>query len=117
MPWLATVALVHGMFLQRARKRHRKVNLILACFAYATILYGTFLTRSGILADFSVHSFVDLGITGWLVGILLGSILVSVACLAWRWRQIPTVREEEPPLLSAASSSSSASRCSARWRS
>ncbi|HEV8118310.1 MAG TPA: cytochrome c biogenesis protein CcsA, partial [Thermoanaerobaculia bacterium] len=100
VPWLATVALVHGMFLQRARKRHRKVNLILACFAYATILYGTFLTRSGILADFSVHSFVDLGITGWLVGILLGSILVSVACLAWRWRQIPTVREEEPPLLS-----------------
>ena len=100
VPWLVTVALVHGMFLQRARKRHRKVNLILACFAYATILYGTFLTRSGILADFSVHSFIDLGITGWLVGILLGCVLVSIAALAWRWRQIPTVTEEEPPLLS-----------------
>src|SRR5215813_4290657 len=100
VPWLATVALVHGMFLQRSKKRHRKVNLILACFAYATILYGTFLTRSGILADFSVHSFVDLGITGWLVGILVGSILVSIAGIAWRWRQIPTAQEEEPPLLS-----------------
>ena len=100
VPWLVTVALVHGMFLQRAKKRHRKVNLILACFAYATILYGTFLTRSGILADFSVHSFVDLGITGWLVTILLGSIFVSLAALVWRWRQIPTATEEEPPLIS-----------------
>ena len=88
------------MFLQRARNRHRKVNLILACFAYATILYGTFLTRSGILADFSVHSFIDLGITGWLVGILLACLFVSAACLAWRWRQIPVAQEEEPPLLS-----------------
>src|SRR6266545_2324984 len=100
VPWLFTAALVHGMFLQRAKKRHRKVNLILACGAFLTILYGTFLTRSGILADFSVHSFIDLGITGWLVGILLGCVLVSVACLAWRWRQIPTAAEEEPPLLS-----------------
>ena len=68
VPWLFTGALVHGMFLQRSRKRHRKVNLLLACTAYAAILYGTFLTRSGVLADFSVHSFIDLGITGWLVG-------------------------------------------------
>ncbi len=100
VPWLCTVALVHGMFLQRAKKRHRKVNLIVACFAYITILYGTFLTRSGILADFSVHSFVDLGITGWLVGILVGFLGLSAVCLAWRWREIPVTHEEEPPLLS-----------------
>jgi cytochrome c-type biogenesis protein CcmF len=100
VPWLCTVALVHGMFLQRARKRHRKVNLIVACFAYLTILYGTFLTRSGILADFSVHSFIDLGITAWLVGILLGFVGLSALCIAWRWRVIPVTQEEEPPLLS-----------------
>jgi cytochrome c-type biogenesis protein CcmF len=100
VPWLFTAALVHGMFLQRARKRHRKVNLILASGAFITILYGTFLTRSGILADFSVHSFIDLGITGWLVGILLGFLGLSVAMIAWRWRSIPVFAEEEPPLLS-----------------
>ncbi|MFY9549510.1 MAG: cytochrome c biogenesis protein CcsA [Thermoanaerobaculia bacterium] len=100
VPWLFTAALVHGMFLQRARKRHRKINLILACTAYAAILYGTFLTRSGVLADFSVHSFIDLGITGWLVAILATFILLSVALLAWRWRSIPVVEEEETPLLS-----------------
>lgn len=100
VPWLFTAALVHGMFLQRSRKRHRKINLILACTAYAAILYGTFLTRSGVLADFSVHSFIDLGITGWLVGILGTFIVLSVALIAWRWRKIPVVHEEETPVLS-----------------
>jgi cytochrome c-type biogenesis protein CcmF len=100
VPWLFTTALVHGMFLQRSRKRHRKVNLLLACVAYATILYGTFLTRSGVLADFSVHSFIDLGITGWLVGILGTFIGLSVVLIAWRWRSIPKADDEEPPLLS-----------------
>jgi cytochrome c-type biogenesis protein CcmF len=100
VPWLFTAALVHGMFLQRAKKRHRKVNLLLACGAFLTILYGTFLTRSGILADFSVHSFIDLGITGWLVSILLGFLLLSVGAIAWRWRSIPVLEEEEGQLLS-----------------
>jgi len=100
VPWLFTAALVHGMFLQRSRKRHRKINLLLACTAYATILYGTFLTRSGVLADFSVHSFIDLGITGWLVAILGTFIGLSVVLLAWRWRSIPVVEEDETPVLS-----------------
>jgi len=99
VPWLFTVALVHGMFLQRARKRHRKVNLILACASFATILYGTFLTRSGVLADFSVHSFIDLGITGWLVGILGFFVLLSVGLIAARWRAIPVLEEEETGVL------------------
>jgi cytochrome c-type biogenesis protein CcmF len=100
VPWLFTAALVHGMFLQRVKLRHRKVNLILACSAFATILYGTFLTRSGVLADFSVHSFVDLGITAWLVGILGFFVVGSIALIAFRWRAIPVQPEEETGLLS-----------------
>jgi cytochrome c-type biogenesis protein CcmF len=100
VPWLFTGALVHGMFLQRTKKRHRKINLILACTAYASILYGTFLTRSGVLADFSVHSFIDLGITGWLVAILGSFVALSIGLLAWRWRTIPRAEDEEPRVLS-----------------
>jgi cytochrome c-type biogenesis protein CcmF len=100
VPWLCTGALVHGMFLQRVKHRHRRVNLLLACAAFATILYGTFLTRSGILADFSVHSFIDLGITGWLVTILLGFILLSAGLIAYRWKDVPVAEEPEPPILS-----------------
>ncbi|HEX7580073.1 MAG TPA: cytochrome c biogenesis protein CcsA, partial [Thermoanaerobaculia bacterium] len=90
VPWLATVALVHGMFLQKTREKHRKINLILAILAFCCILYGTFLTRSGVLADFSVHSFVDLGITGWLVGIIVVFLFGGLGLLAWRWKEIPT---------------------------
>jgi cytochrome c-type biogenesis protein CcmF len=100
VPWLFTAALVHGMFLQRVRQRHRKINLILACAAFATILYGTFLTRSGVLADFSVHSFIDLGITGWLVAILAFFVGGSIVLIAARWRSIPVAPEEETGLLS-----------------
>jgi cytochrome c-type biogenesis protein CcmF len=96
VPWLATVALVHGMFLQRARAKHRKINVILAILAYCCILYGTFLTRSGVLADFSVHSFIDLGITGWLVGIILVFLVGGLGLLAFRWKEIPVAPEIDP---------------------
>ena len=108
VPWLATVALVHGMFLQKMRAKHRKINIILAILAFCCILYGTFLTRSGVLADFSVHSFIDLGITGWLVGIIVVFLVGGLGLLAWRWREIPVVsdvdaatgKEKEEPFLS-----------------
>src|SRR5271169_3280340 len=108
VPWLATVALVHGMFLQKMRAKHRKINIILAILAFCCILYGTFLTRSGVLADFSVHSFIDLGITAWLVGIIVVFLVGGLALLAWRWKEIPVVsdldaatgKEKEEPFLS-----------------
>src|SRR5659263_312697 len=93
VPWLATVALVHGMSLQKARAKHRKINIILAILAFCCILYGTFLTRSGVLADFSVHSFIDLGITGWLVGIILVFLIGGLGLLAFRWKEIPVVND------------------------
>ncbi len=96
VPWLITAGLAHGMLLQRGRGRFRRLNLVLAVLAYLFVVYATFLTRSGVLADFSVHSFVDLGITGWLVFIMMFFLTGSVAVLAWRWREIPTETGDEP---------------------
>jgi cytochrome c-type biogenesis protein CcmF len=96
VPWLASAALVHGMLLQRARGRFRKLNFGLAILAYVLVVYATFLTRSGVLADFSVHSFVDLGITGWLVGNLAVFLVMGFAGLVWRWREIPAQAGDEP---------------------
>jgi cytochrome c-type biogenesis protein CcmF len=96
VPWLATLALTHGMLLQRGRGRFRRLNLVLAIFAFLLVVYATFLTRSGVLADFSVHSFVDLGITGMLV-FNMGFFLVgSFALLLYRWREIPAEVGDEP---------------------
>ena len=96
VPWLTSVALVHGMLLQKARGRFRKLNFVLASLSYVLVVYATFLTRSGVLADFSVHSFVDLGITGWLVGILAVGLLIGLGALLWRWREIPSQPGDEP---------------------
>ena len=96
IPWLASAALVHGMLLQRARGRFRKLNFALAILAYVLVVYATFLTRSGVLADFSVHSFVDLGITGWLVANLTVFLVIGFGALAWRFREIPTQPGDEP---------------------
>jgi cytochrome c-type biogenesis protein CcmF len=71
---------------------------VLATLMFMSVLYGTFLTRSGVLADFSVHSFVDLGLAGWLVGILGAFLLLSGFLLVTRLRQVPTKANEDPLL-------------------
>lgn len=61
IPWLVSVALVHTMLVQRRTRGLVKTNMSLAVVAFVMVLYSTFLTRSGILGDTSVHSFVDPG--------------------------------------------------------
>ncbi len=96
VPWLISVALVHGMVLQKMSGRFRRLNLVLAAAAFVLVVYATFLTRSGVLSNFSVHSFVDLGITSWLVINIAVFVLLSAAFLVWRWREIPTEVGTEP---------------------
>lgn len=96
IPWLIGVVLIHGLYLEKTRGRYRRLNLVLACLLFLSVLYGTFLTRSGVLADFSVHSFVDLGLSAWLVGIMGFHFFLSFGLLAYRWRGIETNDNEDP---------------------
>jgi cytochrome c-type biogenesis protein CcmF len=57
VPWIVTAALLHGLVVQRRTGALRTTNLALALAGYVLVFYSTFLTRSGVLADFSVHSF------------------------------------------------------------
>ncbi len=95
LPWLAGTALMHGMILQQTRKKLRKTNLVLAALSFILVIYCTFLTRSGVLADFSVHSFVDLGITGWLVIFMLFFLAISFGFLIARAKKIPVSKPGE----------------------
>ncbi len=91
LPWLVGAALMHGMILQQARGKLLKTNIVLASCSFLLIIYCTFLTRSGVLADFSVHSFTDLGITGWLLLFMFAFLAI---CL---WFFITRVRELSTP--------------------
>ncbi|NTW97519.1 MAG: cytochrome c biogenesis protein CcsA, partial [Oscillochloris sp.] len=90
VPWIILTALMHGMVLQRSHGGMRKTNLFLALMGYVLVFYATFLTRSGVYANFSVHSFVAEGIYSALVGFLLLVLIVPLALFAWRWRDIPS---------------------------
>src|SRR5690625_4186151 len=59
VPWLVGTAGIHAMIIQRKSQRAHKAALFFAILAYIFIIYQVFLTRSGVLADQSVHSFVD----------------------------------------------------------
>jgi cytochrome c-type biogenesis protein CcmF len=96
IPWILGTVLIHGLHLERTRGRYRRANYVLASLVYLSVLYGTFLTRSGVLADFSVHSFVDLGISGWLIALMGSFVGMSVWLLATRLHEVPTVPNEDP---------------------
>ncbi len=100
IPFLFSTVLIHGLHLERSRGRYRRANLIIACLAFLSVLYGTFLTRSGILADFSVHSFVDLGISGLLIFLMGFFVFLSVLLLALRLPKIETAPNLDPSFLS-----------------
>lgn len=78
VPWLFSIVLLHGLLIEKRDRSLSKTNLFLATFTFLLVLYGTFLTRSGVLADFSVHSFTDLGINLFLV---LGMIFFTILSL------------------------------------
>ncbi len=88
VPWLALLALVHGLVVQKAKNSLVRTNMFLALISFILVMYATFLTRSGILADFSVHSFVNLGINNYLVAAMIVSVLMGLGLFAVRFRQI-----------------------------
>ncbi len=89
VPWLLLTALLHSMLVQRTHHSLRRTNIILAVLTFVSVMYATFLTRSGVLANFSVHSFVSEGLGGAMVGFQLAIIGVSLVLLGMRWRDIP----------------------------
>lgn len=60
VPWLFLVALSHGIIVQNARGSWVSSNLFLSGLPFVSFVYGTFLTRSGLLDKVSVHSFASM---------------------------------------------------------
>lgn len=67
IPWLVLIAALHTMALYQNKRIALKTSMILAVCAFVLVLYATFLTRSGVLGEASVHSFTDLGLSGQLL--------------------------------------------------
>jgi cytochrome c-type biogenesis protein CcmF len=79
VPWLILVAAGHTMIINKNKGGSLFTTHLLAIGAFLLVLYSTFLTRSGVLGNASVHAFTDLGMTGQLVLYVLTFIFISVA--------------------------------------
>ena len=84
VPWLAAGVLVHLLSAARARPTNLALAHLSAIFAYALALYGTFLARSGLLGDFSVHSFSGTSVGLWLVAVDALVLIAGLLLLVWR---------------------------------
>jgi len=84
VPWIVVTALLHGLLIQKFTGGLPRTNLALAFGGFLTVLYATFLTRSGVLADFSVHSFPKGSLYRVLVTILLVVLVAAIAALVMR---------------------------------
>ncbi len=94
VPWLVLVASIHTMIAYKKSTTALKAALILNISTFLLILYSTFLTRSGILGNASVHSFTDLGLSGQLLLYLLAFVGLAVFLLVYRWKELPSSKEE-----------------------
>ncbi len=96
IPWLLCLAAIHTTLTQRKSGAFVRTNFTLSILAFLTVLYSTFLTRSGVLGDTSVHSFVDPGM--WVYWLLLGCIALFASLgfgmLFYRMREMPKIPVE-----------------------
>lgn len=94
VPWLLGTAGIHTMIIQRKSSTSQKASIIFAILAYVAIVYETFLTRSGILADSSVHSFVDLGLYNQLIVFMVVVTGIGLGLFFYRYKELPDQKNE-----------------------
>jgi len=82
MPWLAATAFLHSVMIQEKRGMLKVWNMVLVALAFNLSVFGTFLTRSGVVN--SIHSFSQSPIGGWFLGFIVMCVVFSVGLIYWR---------------------------------
>ena len=87
MPWLAATAFLHSVMIQEKRGMLRIWNVTLVSLAFCLSLFGTFLTRSGVVT--SIHSFTKSSIGPWFLGFIVVAVVFAVGMI---WLRLPQLR-------------------------
>ena len=95
VPWLVLVGGIHTALIYNHTGRSLRATHLFFILAFILILYSTFLTRSGILGDTSVHSFADLGMNFQLLMFILVFLVPAFWLFFSRYKQIPHISKEE----------------------
>jgi cytochrome c-type biogenesis protein CcmF len=94
VPWLILVASIHTMITFKKSATALKTSIVLVILSFILVLYATFLVRSGVLGDASVHSFTDLGLSGQLLLYMLFFMGIAIFLAARAWKHIPSSEKE-----------------------
>jgi cytochrome c-type biogenesis protein CcmF len=89
MPWLAATAFLHSVMIQEKRGMLKVWNVLLVVLAFCLSLFGTFLTRSGIIQ--SIHSFTQSSIGPWFLGFIC---VITASSLALVFARLPLLRSK-----------------------
>ncbi len=95
VPWLTLLGTAHLLLINKTNAQSLLAAFFLAILTFVLILYSTFLTRSGILGDSSVHAFTDLGMSGQLLIYLFFFLALGIVLLIINWKHFPKHAEEE----------------------
>ncbi len=97
VPWIILVAGLHCMAIYNSTGNALRASYLFAILTYFFILYSTFLTRTGILGDTSVHSFTEAGMAmNILIGIYVLGITLPLLFLFFKnYKKIPSIQKEE----------------------
>ncbi|HCB01988.1 MAG TPA: cytochrome C biogenesis protein, partial [Anaerolineae bacterium] len=96
MPWLTGTAFLHSVMIQEKRGMLKQWNMVLIILTYALVIFGTFLTRSGVLS--SVHSFANSPIGPYFMGFVSFTLIASVYLLIRRWNDLRSETEMKSAL-------------------
>ncbi|MEY3918188.1 MAG: hypothetical protein RLZZ132_523 [Bacteroidota bacterium] len=94
VPWLVLLGAIHTMIAHKTSSSALKTSIILVIATFILVLYSTFLNRSGILGNASVHSFTDLGLSGQLLLYMGTFLFVAIAMSIYRWKDLPQDTKE-----------------------
>ena len=97
MPWITLIAGLHTLVIYKATGRSFVLTTVLYSLTYLLVWYSTFLTRTGVLGDTSVHAFTGEGKSiYWHLIIVLGVLMAGIIFLiARKWKSLPRVKTEE----------------------
>lgn len=86
MPWLTGTAYLHSVMIQERKDMLKAWNMSLIILTFSLTIFGTFLTRSGVIS--SVHSFTQSGLGPFFLGFLALVIAGSASLVYWRRKEL-----------------------------
>jgi len=95
IPWFTLIAAVHVLIAYKHSGHSYFTAAFLTMISFVLVIYASYLTRSGVLGETSVHSFTDLGMSWQLIIFNLAFLGIMIWALVARWKELPITKKDE----------------------